>query len=261
MEGIYGFRADREPDWAMVLTIGAPLPCRKPSIRVYRRIRWSALMTCGTTRGVHRKHPRHGPGRHRARKRSTNAPLRCSRHHEVSARAPAGSSLALAWVRSRESSKSCQVFHVSVDRGRLQKSSTKGKRGASDLMATSDPPGPTAQHATGPWSILDCESSSLLGLLDPKEAFRAIAADVPRATGLEVAWIGVPQEGSCMVLHYFQRTRVFEAEGLIVPMGRGLGGQVLVSGKPCFVPNYVASENITHHFEVESQPVVYDPLS
>lgn len=107
----------------------------------------------------------------------------------------------------------------------------------------------TARQAGVPWSVLDYEGASLLGLLDPTEAFRSIAADVPAATGLEVAWIGVPEEGSCMVLHYFQQTRVFEAEGLVVPMGCGLGGQVLASGKPCFVPNYLASHEITHHFD------------
>ena len=118
-------------------------------------------------------------------------------------------------------------------------------------MTKFDPPVPRDQDATGPWSILDCESSSLFGLLDPTEVFRAIAADVPPATGLEVAWIGVPQDGSSMVLHYFQGTRVFEAEGLVVPIGLGLGGQVLASGRPCFVPNYVASHDITHHFDPE----------
>jgi signal transduction histidine kinase len=118
-------------------------------------------------------------------------------------------------------------------------------------MTRFDRPGPATQPAAEPWSILDDESASLLGLLDPTEAFRVVAAGVPAATGLEVAWIGVSQEGSGMALHYFQRTRASEPDGMVVPTGYGLGGQVLASGEPRFVPNYVRSREITHQFDPE----------
>src|ERR1039458_4705872 len=69
-----------------------------------------------------------------------------------------------------------------------QQHRTRGGGSESDLMTRFDRPGPATQPAAEPWSILDDESASLLGLLDPTEAFRVVAAGVPAAPRLEVAW-------------------------------------------------------------------------
>jgi signal transduction histidine kinase len=90
------------------------------------------------------------------------------------------------------------------------------------------------------------EYAETLCLQDVDAIFRRIAAVVPRLTGLAVSSFGDLVEDDRLVLRHTVNARAFD--GMVVPVGAGLGGKVLVSRRPAWVTDYTTSRSITHQF-------------
>ena len=115
---------------------------------------------------------------------------------------------------------------------------------------------------------LDEEYASILALLDRAAAIQRIVAKVPQLAGVEVAWVGEPDGTEQIVLQHSVNVLTDAVDGLVVPVGAGLGGRVLAARRPLWVSDYCAALDITHHFKAEAQaegvramiavPVVHD---
>jgi signal transduction histidine kinase len=90
--------------------------------------------------------------------------------------------------------------------------------------------------------------SQILALLDGSTAMRQIVDKVPASSGVDIAWVGEPDDADQIVLRHTVNTRTHAVNGLIVPAGCGLGGQVLQRRRPLWVSDYQRAESITHHF-------------
>src|SRR4029450_10942640 len=88
----------------------------------------------------------------------------------------------------------------------------------------------------------------ILALLDRAAAMRRVVADVPSIAGLDMAWVGEPGGEDQIVLGHTINSRTPGGNGRIVPIGCGLGGQVLRSRRPMWVSDYTTAANITRDF-------------
>jgi signal transduction histidine kinase len=115
---------------------------------------------------------------------------------------------------------------------------------------------------------LDKEYASILALLDRAAAMQRIVARVPQLTGVDVAWVGEPDGADRLVLQHTVNIVTDGVDGLIVPVGTGLGGQVAAQRRPLWVRDYSSSPYITHHFRAQAEaegvksmiavPIVHD---
>jgi signal transduction histidine kinase len=94
---------------------------------------------------------------------------------------------------------------------------------------------PDALHA------LDEEYAQILALLDRPAAIQRIMAGVPKLAGVDVAWVGEPDGEDKIVLKYAVNTETDLVDGLVVPVGAGLGGKVLVARRPMWVNDYYSA--------------------
>jgi signal transduction histidine kinase len=92
---------------------------------------------------------------------------------------------------------------------------------------------------------LDEDYATVLSLLDRRTAFRSVLASLPDAIGIDAAWIGELDEAGNMVLGHAVQTRTDAVDGLVVPPGIGLGGRVIQSRRPEWVPNYPVSAHLS----------------
>jgi LuxR family transcriptional regulator, regulator of acetate metabolism len=95
---------------------------------------------------------------------------------------------------------------------------------------------------------LDAQFAEVLGVLDRAEAVRRIVARVPELVGVDVAWVGEPDGADRIVLGQTVNS-LGAIEGLVVPVGVGLGGQVLASRRPLWVSDYIGASDISEHFK------------
>jgi len=95
---------------------------------------------------------------------------------------------------------------------------------------------------------LDGEFAEILALLDQQAAARRMVANVPRLAGVDLAWVGEPDGDDKIVLHHAVQAETDLIEGLVVPAGAGLGGQVLLARQPLWVSDYCTAPEITHQF-------------
>jgi signal transduction histidine kinase len=93
----------------------------------------------------------------------------------------------------------------------------------------------------------------ILALLDRAAAMRRIVADVPSIAGVDVAWVGEPDGEDRIILGYAVNTWTDIVNGLVVPSGSGLGGQVMVRRRPLWVSDYSQDASITHQFVPQAQ--------
>jgi signal transduction histidine kinase len=100
---------------------------------------------------------------------------------------------------------------------------------------------------------LDAEYAEILGLLDRATAVRRIVATVPELVGVDVAWVGEPAGTDQIVLRNTINTQTDQIDGIVVPVGVGLGGRVLTARRPLWVSDYCASPEITRHFQVQAE--------
>jgi signal transduction histidine kinase len=97
---------------------------------------------------------------------------------------------------------------------------------------------------------LTAQQAELITLLDRSSALRAVGERTRDRAGVDVALVGQLEPNNRLVLRHTAGTRTPCLSDLVVPSGLGLGGQVLATGRPAWVHDYVTSPTITHHFEV-----------
>ena len=95
---------------------------------------------------------------------------------------------------------------------------------------------------------LDTEYAEIIGLLDRSAVVSRLVATVPNLAGVDMAWVGEPDGADGIVLGKSVNTLSRLVEGLVVPVGVGLGGRVLAARRALWVSNYLTSGDITHHF-------------
>jgi len=124
--------------------------------------------------------------------------------------------------------------------GRLARPRTRGARG----------PGPSALQA----GLLELEAqyAGILGLLDRAAVARRTVAAVPGLTGVDLAWLGEPIADDRMVLQHAVNSTAGMVDGVVVPVGAGLGGKVLATRRPLWVSDYCRCEDITPHFKTRA---------
>jgi signal transduction histidine kinase len=105
-----------------------------------------------------------------------------------------------------------------------------------------EPPLPDALLA------LDAEYADILGMLDPAAAMARMVATVPALAGVNMAWVGEPDGTDRIILGKSVNTPNGLVEGLVVPVGLGLGGKVLAARRPVWVSDYLTARDITGHF-------------
>ncbi|QKV96208.1 GAF domain-containing protein [Streptomyces sp. NA02950] len=93
----------------------------------------------------------------------------------------------------------------------------------------------------------------ILAMLDQSIAMRRIVDEVPELSGVDVAWLGEPDGGDRIVLGHTVNARTPAVNGLVVPHGCGLGGQVLLRRRPLWVSDYRRSDTITHDFNAQAE--------
>jgi signal transduction histidine kinase len=99
---------------------------------------------------------------------------------------------------------------------------------------------------------LDEEYGAILALLDRAAAVERIVAGVPELAGVDVAWVGEPGGEDEIVLGHSVNTATNVVEGLIVPVGAGLGGRVMAARRPLWVSDYYTSSDITHEYSSQA---------
>jgi signal transduction histidine kinase len=105
-------------------------------------------------------------------------------------------------------------------------------------------------------SALDAQYAEIVGLLDRSAAVRRMVANVPEMVGVDLAWVGDPIADSPedrLILQHSVNSTSGLVEGLIVPIGAGLGGKVLAARRPLWVRDYCASIDISHHFKTQAE--------
>lgn len=100
---------------------------------------------------------------------------------------------------------------------------------------------------------LDEEYASILALLDRAAAMQRIVTRVPQLTGVDVAWVGRPDGADRLVLQHTVNIVTEGVDGLVVPIGTGLGGQVFAQRRPLWVRDYGSAPGITHHFRAQAE--------
>jgi signal transduction histidine kinase len=112
------------------------------------------------------------------------------------------------------------------------------------------------------------EYASTIALLDRTAAIRRVVANVPALAGVDLAWVGQPEGAEQIVLGTPVNALTDVVDGLVVPVGAGLGGRVLAARRPLWVSDYCVAPEITHHFDAQVQlegiramiavPIVHD---
>lgn len=95
---------------------------------------------------------------------------------------------------------------------------------------------------------LTAEQASLLTLMDRGHALRAVSERVRGRLGVAFSMVG-SFVGETMQLGHLSGNRTPLLDGLDVPVGIGLGGQVLRTDRPGQVTDYLTSISITHEFD------------
>jgi len=117
---------------------------------------------------------------------------------------------------------------------------TSGDRRAAERAAE-------RQHAL---DALLVEREGLLAVLDRVLVLRGTAGLIRDAAGADAGFVSDTAEGHG-VIRWMAGTRTTALQDLLVPVGQGVGGQVMASGRPVRVSDYLSSKNITHHFDSE----------
>jgi len=99
---------------------------------------------------------------------------------------------------------------------------------------------------------LDAEYAEIVSMLDRPAAVSRMVATIPAFAGVKMAWVGEPDGDDRIVLGKSVNTQFGLVEGLVVPIGAGLGGKVLRTRRPLWVSNYLTARDITHHFRPQA---------
>lgn len=97
---------------------------------------------------------------------------------------------------------------------------------------------------------LERDYAEVLALLDPAAATRRMTATVPAATGLQIAWSGVPDDdGGGWILCNTFNAATGQLDGTVVHEGTGLGGRTIATGRASRVNDYCTNQFITSHYK------------
>jgi signal transduction histidine kinase len=100
---------------------------------------------------------------------------------------------------------------------------------------------------------LDEEYASILALLDRAAARQRIVTRVPQLSGVDVAWVGEPDGADGLVLQHAVNVVTDGVDGLVVPVGTGLGGQVFAQRRPLWVRDYLSAPYATQLFRTQAE--------
>ncbi|MFB9726699.1 GAF domain-containing sensor histidine kinase [Haloechinothrix salitolerans] len=100
---------------------------------------------------------------------------------------------------------------------------------------------------------LDEKYVELMSMLEPEAVMRRVVREVPESLDIDVAWVGKPDSDDTLLIGDSVRARTDVLDGLAVPKGVGLGGQVMLTKRPMWVKNYITSPRITHDFASQAQ--------
>ncbi len=103
---------------------------------------------------------------------------------------------------------------------------------------------------------LDAGYAEVVAALDRQAALRQAVAEVPAFVGVDAAMVG-EQQGADIVLRQLSGTRTEALAGLHVSRGHGMGGRVIVEQAVRWVPDYLTSTAITHHYD---SPVIIEQI-
>ncbi|WP_239340787.1 GAF domain-containing protein, partial [Frankia sp. CiP3] len=95
---------------------------------------------------------------------------------------------------------------------------------------------------------LDEEYGAVLALLDRSAAIERMVVGAPESAGVDMAWVGEPAGVDQIVLGRGVNMATEVLNGIVVPVGAGLGGKVLTARRPLWVSDYYGSSEITHDF-------------
>jgi signal transduction histidine kinase len=95
------------------------------------------------------------------------------------------------------------------------------------------------------------EREALLSSLDKVVALKGTARLVRESIGMDCAYVAERELDKPAVIRWTSGNRSDALQGVVVPIGRGLGGRVLAVGGPVKVTDYVSAQSITHHFDAQ----------
>jgi signal transduction histidine kinase len=111
-----------------------------------------------------------------------------------------------------------------------------------------------AERAIEQSSVLDGllrERELLLGSLDRVVALQGTARLIKESVGVHAGFVSDLDGPNRAVIRWLAGTRTDALRNLAVPIGQGMGGQVLALGSPVRVTDYVSSRTITHQFDAQ----------
>lgn len=85
--------------------------------------------------------------------------------------------------------------------------------------------------------------------LDRAAAFRMMLDVLPKAVGMDMAFIAECEGTERLVITHLSGNRTDALQGLLIPRGLGLGGKVLALGQVELVDDYARSAAISHDFD------------
>jgi signal transduction histidine kinase len=101
-------------------------------------------------------------------------------------------------------------------------------------------------------NTLLAERDGLLSVLDRVLALRGAARLIRDAAGADAGFVADVDRsvGDRSVIRWLAGNRTDALQDLVVPVGQGVGGRVMASGRPVRVSDYITSPSITHQFDV-----------
>lgn len=97
-------------------------------------------------------------------------------------------------------------------------------------------------------TLLD-ERDGLLSVLDRVLALQGTAHLIRDAAGADAGFVADIEGSGQAVIRWLAGNRTDSLQDLVVPVGQGVGGQVLALGAPVRVSDYVSAPSITHQFD------------
>ncbi len=95
------------------------------------------------------------------------------------------------------------------------------------------------------------EPEELLGALERVVALHATARLIKDLVGVHAGFVADLDGPGQAVIRWLAGNRTDALRDLVVPVGQGIGGQVLALGRPVRVNDYVSSPAITHQFDAQ----------